>query len=141
MNQYSPFQRFPITVAEIERLVAAFYAEIRVHPTLGPIFLRAVGTGHAAWEAHEAKIASFWRNAILIDRDYRGNPMRVHLQNPEIRPDHFVEWLALFDRVARRELPPDRAEAISRLAQRIGKGLAYGIEHFGNAPAPASGQT
>lgn len=54
--------RFPITPQEIEAVVADFYAQVRLHPVLGPVFARHV----TDWPAHEAKIARFWRNAILF---------------------------------------------------------------------------
>ena len=120
-------QRFEIDSEEIDRLVDAFYARIRNHEILGPIFLRAVGAGDDVWRRHEAKIASFWRNAVGIDRSYEGTPMRVHLENLEVQPEHFPVWLALFHEVAAEVLPPDRAERICALADRIGQGLAMGL--------------
>lgn len=125
----SPLQRFPITPAEIDHLVAVFYREIRKHPTLGPIFHTQIGTETQIWRDHEAKIASFWRNAILIDREYQGNPMRKHMDVKAIQPHHFDQWLALFETVATAELEPQTAKSIIALAHRIGRGLRYGIEH------------
>lgn len=122
-------QRFPMTHEEIDRLMAAFYARIRRHDVLGPIFLRAVGEDDPAWREHEAKIASFWRNAILMDREYSGNPMAVHMMNPEIKVEHFATWLELFRKVAEEVLPPDKARNITGLANRIGQGLSYGVEN------------
>lgn len=132
-----PLQRFPITIAEIDHLVAVFYREIRKHPTLGPIFHDQIGTGAQIWREHEAKIASFWRNAILIDRDYQGNPMRKHMEVKAIEPYHFDQWLNLFETVAKAELDAETAQSIIELAHRIGRGLRYGIEHFQqNAKTP-----
>ena len=91
---------------------------------LGPVF-----AGHIAdWPGHEAKIAAFWRNAILYERSYDGNPMRVHMQAGDVRADHFPIWLGLFDETLRRTLPPDAARAWSALAHRIGAGLRMGVE-------------
>ncbi|EKD60215.1 MAG: hypothetical protein ACD_54C00880G0001, partial [uncultured bacterium] len=36
--QTHPLARFPITPAEIEAVVAEFYAVVRTHPGLGPVF-------------------------------------------------------------------------------------------------------
>ncbi|MEM9637860.1 MAG: group III truncated hemoglobin [Pseudomonadota bacterium] len=119
--------RFPITAEEIDQLVAAFYAEIRAHAVLGPVFMDAIGQDRLSWQFHEAKIASFWRNAVLMDRGYRGNPMMKHLANRDIRVEHFPMWLGLFRRVAFEVLPADRAANISALADRIGRGLSYGL--------------
>lgn len=122
--------RFPITSTEIDRVVTVFYAEIRTHPEIGPIFAAHV----TDWPRHEAKIARFWRNAILFERDYGGNPMQVHLQAGDVTPAHFTPWLSLFDQVLTRELPRDTAAAWSALAHRIGRGLRFGLETY--APGP-----
>lgn len=125
----NPLQRFPMERAEIDRLVAAFYARVRRHEVLGPIFIRAIGPeGDPHWPEHEAKIASFWRNAILMDREYQGRPMQAHLMNGEVRPEHFALWLDLFEATAHDVLPDDKATPISALARKIGKGLKWGLE-------------
>ena len=116
--------RFNVTADQIDRVVTVFYAAVRRHEVLGPVFANHV----ADWPAHEAKIAAFWRNAILYERSYDGNPMRVHRQASDVRPDHFPVWLALFDETLRRTLPPETACAWSALAHRIGQGLRMGVQ-------------
>lgn len=120
--------RFPITADQINTVVARFYARVRVHPVLGPVFLRHVGTSHASWQAHEAKIAAFWRNAILMERSYAGNPMQKHLAAGDVKAAHFTDWLALFDATLAETLPPETAQSFSALAHRIGRGLRMGVE-------------
>jgi hemoglobin len=115
--------RFPITHEEINRVVADFYAAIRVHPGLGPVFAAHV----TDWPAHEEKIARFWRNAILMERTYDGNPMQAHRDAGNVMPGMFSVWLALFDSVLNRNLPPETAAAWSAMAHRIGQGLRYGV--------------
>lgn len=127
--------RFPVTPEQIDRVVATFYDAIRHHPGLGPVFAAHVDD----WPAHEAKIARFWRNAILMERSYDGNPMRVHMEAGNVQPGMFSVWLGLFDSVLARELPPDTAAAWSALAHRIGAGLRYGLAQsqgagFGEVP-------
>ncbi|SDE36891.1 hemoglobin [Paracoccus isoporae] len=116
--------RFEISAAQIDQVVARFYAAIRRDTTLGPVFARHVSD----WPAHEEKIARFWRNAILFERSYDGNPMRVHREAGDVRPEHFTPWLALFDRTLRDTLPDPAADAWSALAHRIGAGLRLGVE-------------
>ncbi|WP_413872381.1 group III truncated hemoglobin [Albidovulum sp.] len=118
-----PPPRFAVTPEEIDRVVADFYAAIRVHPGLGPVFAAHV----TDWPAHEAKIAGFWRNAILFERSYDGNPLQVHRDAGNVRPGMFDVWLGLFDSVLRRDLPPETAGAWSALAHRIGRSLRYGV--------------
>lgn len=117
---------FEVTPGEISRLVSRFYARIRVDEVLGPVFNKAISD----WPAHEAKIAAFWRGAILREPGYDGNPMQIHLANSEILPEHFPLWLDLFRDTANRELNPETAAAFASLADRIGNGLSYGIENF-----------
>ena len=116
--------RFNVTPEQIDRVVAVFYAAIRRHEVLGPIFGRHV----TDWPEHEEKIARFWRNAILYERSYDGNPMRTHMQAGDVKAEHFAPWLMLFDETLRRTLPEDTAAGWSALARRIGAGLRMGVE-------------
>ncbi|MEZ5752952.1 MAG: group III truncated hemoglobin [Paracoccaceae bacterium] len=115
--------RFPITPEQIDAVVADFYFFVRQHPGLGPVFARHV----TDWPAHEAKIAAFWRNAILGEKGYDGNPMAVHLAAGNVRPGMFEPWLGLFDMVLRKNLPEETAAQWSALAHRIGKSLRAGV--------------
>lgn len=115
--------RFDVTRPQIESVVAEFYDLIRRHPGLGPVFAAHV----TDWPAHEAKIARFWANAILHERSYDGNPQRVHVEAGDVRAGQFDVWLALFDNVLTRQLPPATAVAWSALAHRIGRGLRMGV--------------
>jgi len=122
MNAMPP--RFPITPEQIELVMTRFYANVRKDPVLGPIF-----NGHVNnWPEHEAKIARFWRNAILFERSYDGNPMMAHMRAGDVRADHFDGWLALFDKVLDENLPEETAAAWSALVHRIGRGLRMGVQ-------------
>ncbi len=122
--------RFEITAEDIERMMSTFYNRIRAHDALGPIFDKYISD----WEAHEAKIASFWRNAILFERGYDGRPQQVHMARPEVMGEHFPMWLDLFEEAARDVLTPQQAEAWTALARRIGDGMRIGIEQARAAP-------
>jgi hemoglobin len=123
----NPLQMFDITAEQIDTVMTAFYARIRTHEVLGPVF--AAHIADDAWPEHEAKIAGFWRNAILKERSYNGNPMMTHMQSPHVQPEHFELWLALFDEVLADTLPPLTARQFSALAHRIGEGLRYGLQN------------
>ena len=123
MTLDAPLARFEITGAEIDRVVTVFYGAVRRHEVLGPIFAAHV----TAWPEHEAKIAAFWRNAILRERSYSGNPMRVHVTTREIEPEHFALWLALFHATLARTVSPEQAQAWGALADRIGEGFRAGV--------------
>jgi hemoglobin len=115
--------RFAVTEAQIDAVVAEFYTCVRQHPALGPVFSAHV----TDWSAHEVKIAAFWKNAILFQRGYDGNPLQVHRAAGNVRPGMFDAWLGLFDAVLTRSLPPETAASWSTLAHRIGAGLRYGL--------------
>lgn len=115
--------RFDVTSEQIDRVVATFYAAVRRHEVLGPVFARHV----TDWPVHEARIAAFWRNAILSERSYDGNPMRVHRMAGDVHAEHFEPWLMLFDATLLRTLPRESAQAWSMLAHRIGAGLRMGV--------------
>lgn len=120
--------RFFVTPDEIDRVMASFYWRIRQHPALGPVFTAHLGTDPAVWRAHEEKIGRFWKNAILREGGYDGRPMQVHRATPEIEPEHFPLWLALFDDTVKAVLRPEAAAAWSALAHRIGASFRIGVE-------------
>jgi len=120
-------QRFPISAEQIDTVVRTFYAKIRLHPTLGPIFNGAIGTNAQIWELHEDKIGRFWRSALLREGSYSGNPMIAHMDVPEIRQEHFAQWLDLFDSVLNDVLPKETAASFSAMAHRIGTGLRKAV--------------
>ncbi|WP_422048750.1 group III truncated hemoglobin [Shimia sp.] len=115
--------KFDVTREEISRVVAAFYEMVRQHPGLGPVFAVHVED----WPAHEAKVADFWANAILYERSYDGNPLKVHREAGNVRPGMFDAWLALFEMTLERELTEDQAAAWSALAHKIGRSLRAGV--------------
>lgn len=115
--------RFDVTRADIARVVARFYTQVRAHPMLGPVFAVHISD----WPPHEEKITRFWCNAILHDRVYDGNPMMVHKQAGNVQPGMFSTWLGLFDSVLQDELDPAQAAGWSELAHRIGRSLRAGV--------------
>lgn len=119
-----------VSVAQIEAVVAGFYAAARQDAVLGPAF----GAHVQDWGAHEAKIVAFWRNALRGERGYDGNPMQAHLEARAVETCYFDRWLELFDGTLAEELPPHLAQPWSRLAHRIGRGLRTGMsdERGGN---------
>jgi hemoglobin len=122
--------RFDVNEDQIARVVATFYARVRNHPGLGPVFAAHV----TDWPAHEAKISRFWRNAILHERGYDGNPMAIHRAAGNVRPGMFSVWLGLFESALKLELPPETAAQWSALAHRIGRGLMFGLQGPAGAP-------
>lgn len=116
--------KFPITSEQIDQVVVRFYARMRNHRELGPIFANHIDD----WRPHEAKIASFWRNAIGLDRSFSGNPQQAHMAAMDIKAEHFALWLALFDETLDDTLPQETATAWSALAHRIGRALKMSVD-------------
>lgn len=115
--------KFPLERDDLDRVIAQFYAKVRAHPELGPVFAAHVSD----WPAHEEKIGRFWRNAILHERVYDGFPQQVHMAAPEVREHHFALWLGLFDETVHAELDALTAERWSAVAHRIGRAFRMGI--------------
>ena len=127
--------RFSVTAPQIAQVVSIFYQRVRDHPKLGPVFDVHV----TDWLAHEQKIMSFWRNAILMERTYSGNPMQAHLNAGNERSEEFDDLLAEFDTVLTEVLPKVPAQAWPALAHRIGQGLRFGLD--ANAPSGGCANT
>lgn len=122
--------RFDITRAEVARVVAAFYARVRAHPGLGPVFAAHV----TDWPAHEARITAFWAGIILHEPGYDGSPVQAHVEAGNVQPGMFSVWLALFDRVLSEQLRADQAAAWSALAHRIGRSLRAAVTDRARGP-------
>ena len=110
--------------AFIDRLVEEFYARVRVHERLGPVFNGAVDD----WPDHLAKLKQFWASVALHSGSYSGRPMQAHMRVPAIEPAHFGEWLYLFEQTLRDIAPNEAAvEYFMVRAQRIGESLKLGL--------------
>lgn len=120
--------RIDVTEAQIRQVADRFYVRVRADPQLAPIFHETIGYDADIWEAHIAKITRFWRNALLREPVYSGNPMLVHSGISAIQPKHFAIWLGIFDQVLVEVLPADTATMWSRTAHRIAGGLSMGME-------------
>ncbi len=111
-----------IDEAMIERLVHAFYADVRADPLLAPIFAAIIED----WTPHLAQMCAFWSSVVLMTGRYHGRPMDKHLPLP-VDAAHFDRWLALFEAAARRECPPTAAELFIERAHRIAESLELGL--------------
>ena len=119
------------TERQIEDLVAAFYARIRTHPTLGPIFERVIGPD---WSAHLKTMCDFWSSVMLTTGRYKGRPIPAHVRIGGIEPAHFAQWLALFEATARELFVPDLAQSFVEKARRIAESLKLGFAFHSKTP-------
>ena len=79
---------------DVNLLVVSFYAKIRKHPVLGPIFNGII----TDWDSHLELLTDFWESHLLLQRKYMGNPIIAHQEVDEkmdhtITPEHFGLWL------------------------------------------------
>ena len=126
-----------VTEEMIRELVHAFYAEVRRDPALGPVFNRVV----LDWDAHLSKLCDFWSSVTLMTGRFKGAPMAVHAQLPDIRATHFARWLHLFRQTAEAVCPPEAAALFIAKAEMIGQSLQLGIAaHRGEFLKVASAQ-
>ena len=145
MNEHQPFP----TESQIDDLVAAFYARIRKHPSLGPVFQRVIGDD---WTPHLKVMCDFWSSVMLTTGRYKGRPIPAHVrinqQQGIIEPKHFAEWLTLFEATAKELFSPDLAASFVNKARRIAESLKLGFafhsptpEIWANLPPRAIAQT
>ena len=59
----------------IHPFVVEFYARLRKHEELGPIFESRLG---GAWDSHMERLTDFWITMLGGGTVYRGNPFEVH---------------------------------------------------------------
>jgi len=99
-------------------LLRHFYADVRQHHVIGPIFLAQIED----WPAHLEKIADFWSNVTGGPVRYAGGMPRKHFPlGLELR--HFEAWLDLWRRNCTAHLPPNEAVEMIRAAEEIGERL------------------
>lgn len=109
----------------IRELLKYFYADVRQHKEIGPIFNAKISD----WPAHLEKIADFWSNATGGPILYSG-PMPLKHVQLMLGEKHFEAWLDLWRRQCRIRLPKLAAEEMIRRAEGIGARLQDIISDF-----------
>lgn len=122
----------------ISHLVETFYARIRAHEELGPIFETAIGDD---WDHHLGAMKAFWVSVALNAGQYSGKPVPAHKKHTSIQPWHFKIWLALFEETLKDTAPtPGAVSYFMERAERIAKSLQlalFGIPRLGERRRPA----
>lgn len=85
-----------INKESIDKLMNIFYDKIKSDNNLGPIFKSKIGESKEAWDKHKDKISNFWQGQILGEGNYRGQPMKTHIELPPFPQEFFNIWLDLF---------------------------------------------
>lgn len=99
-------------------LLKHFYADVRQHQTIGPVFAAHIED----WPAHLEKIADFWSGVTGGPANYSG-PMPFKHVPLGLEERHFEAWLGLWGRHCRIWLAAPEAEDMIRAAETIGRRL------------------
>lgn len=102
----------------ILKLLKPFYIDVRQHAVLGPIFNAQIQD----WPAHLDKITEFWALQTGGPTRYRGGFAGAHIAL-DLKPEHFQQWLGLWEFNANRQLPPPEAAEMIALAHEFGRRL------------------
>lgn len=115
------------TDEEITRLVHRFYAKVRRDELIGPVFNAHVDD----WDHHLARLVDFWSSILRSTGRYSGTPMQKHGALPELNPEFFQRWLALFQETLAEQPNEVLRERAFSTAQRIAQSLWYAwqMEH------------
>jgi hemoglobin len=103
----------------IAKLLRYFYADVRQHAVLGPIFNARIHD----WPMHLEKIGEFWALQTGGPSLYRGGFGAAHL-GLDLQPEHFGHWLKLWDFNCQRNLTDPEAGEMSAMAHEFGRRLS-----------------
>lgn len=100
------------------KLVNCFYADVRQHAVIGPIFNARI----ADWPAHLEKLTDFWSGVTGGPPRYAGGMPWKHVPLG-LEEQHFEAWLGLWKNNCRRHLPEREAADMVNAAEKIGQRL------------------
>jgi hemoglobin len=113
------------------KMLRYFYADVRQHTEIGPIFAAQIHD----WPAHMEKIADFWSGATGGPANYNG-PMPFKHLHLGLEERHFGAWLGLWHRHCRAHLAPREADEMIDRAEAIGQRLRQIVALHGGARPP-----
>lgn len=129
-----------ITFDTVKCVVDAFYTRVRNDEHLAPVFDGLIGRDDESWKPHLKTMYSFWSTLMSSTEhfvgdhvQYKGNPMKKHMDIPAFEENFFDRWLVLFHETAREFHTEDVAkhyiEASTRVAQSLRLALYYKPDH------------
>lgn len=129
----SPFSLFERVGGRpgLMQLLQYFYADVRQHREIAPIFAAHIRD----WPAHLEIIADFWSGATGGPARYAG-PMPLKHVPLQLEERHFEAWLGLWARHCRARLAPTEAAELIALAEGIGRRLRQIITLHGGGKFP-----
>lgn len=102
----------------LAKLLRHFYADIRQHKLVGPIFNRQIHD----WPEHLETIGSFWARLTGGPSAYSGQVPAKHMKLG-LSANHFQAWLQLWEFNCRNYLAAPEAQEMIGLAHDIGRRL------------------
>jgi len=99
-------------------LLRYFYADVRQHEEIAPIFAAHIED----WPAHLEKIADFWSGILGGPRLYGGAMPWKHVPL-RLKERHFAAWLGLWSRHSQAHFAPAEATELIAAAETIGQRL------------------
>ena len=104
------------------RLLTRFYADVRQHAVIGPIFQARIQD----WPDHIQKIAGFWSGMTGGPSLYGGGLMAKHLPLG-LQTEHFSHWLTLWSFHCEQHLDTRDATRLKVLARAMGTRIAQSM--------------
>ncbi|MBK1971452.1 group III truncated hemoglobin [Campylobacter sp. TTU-622] len=108
-----------INQESILKLMDIFYDKVRKNEKLGPIFNNAIGVDNQSWQEHKKKIGNFWMGMLLGEGDYKGQPLKAHIELPPFPREFFEVWLELFSESLKNVYTDETANIILQRANMI----------------------
>ncbi len=115
-----------ISEESIYLLVHTFYGDVRKNAILGPVFDNVL---RDQWATHMPRMVDFWSSILLGTGKFQGNVYGKHMALTDIKKEHFVQWLSLFQKTVSSLFNEESANKILETADRIAGSLQYG--YFG----------
>lgn len=101
----------------IKSLLTKFYALAGEDPVVGPIFNTTIHD----WSHHIEHVTDFWSTQTGGPALYPGG-MGRHIRLG-LEPEHFIAWLALWEKTCRAELAPREADDMVSIAKTFASRL------------------
>jgi len=119
-----------LTRQDVSLLVRSFYAKVRIHSELGPIFNGIVDD----WESHLVRLTDFWEIILLNTGPGAGkfNPVKAHKEvdqatGHQIHQALFGHWLELWFTTLGENFEGPNAEFAKEHARRMAHILFFRI--------------
>ncbi len=128
-----------ITAETVKFVVDDFYRRVRKDENLGPVFDNMIGHDEKPWEPHLEIMYSFWSTLMSSTEhfvgdhvQYKGNPMKKHMDIPQFEESLFDRWLVLFHETVRDVHTDDVAKHYIETSERVAQSLRLALYYRPN---------